>query len=52
MNSRAVVTILSFFFLLSCSLEKKIQKAFDNGQYQNVIDYSLPQLPSDPGNTR
>jgi len=52
MNSRTVVTILSFFFLLSCSLEKKIQKAFENGQYQNVIDYSLPQLSNDPGNTR
>lgn len=50
--TRPLIIVFSLFLLISCSLEKKIQKAFDNGQYQQVIDYSLPIIRSNPSNSK
>lgn len=35
-----------------CSPEKKIQKAFDNGNYQRVIDFYQEKLAQDPNDGR
>ena len=50
--SRPLSVLLSFILLISCSIEKKIQRAFDMGQYQQVIDYSLPLIETNPSDSR
>lgn len=42
--------LAGMFLMWSCSPEKKILKAFDNGHYQRVIDYYRPVLEKDPEN--
>ena len=48
MMIRSVVVLLFTVLLASCSLEKKIRQAFNTGQYQKVIDYTLPQIQKNP----
>ncbi len=36
--------------LWNCSPDKKMKKAFDQGQYQRVINYYLQQVAKEPGN--
>lgn len=45
-----VLLSLAAVIWVSCSPEKKILKAFDNGQYQRVIDYYRTQLDKNPNN--
>ncbi|MBM3178027.1 MAG: OmpA family protein [Bacteroidetes bacterium] len=45
-----LLTALTAATFLSCSPEKKIRKAFNNGQYQRVIDYYANILERDPAN--
>jgi outer membrane protein OmpA-like peptidoglycan-associated protein len=50
---RAAILILSsLVFWVSCSPEKKAQKAFKNGRYQKVIEYYQSVLAKQPNNPK
>ncbi len=42
--------VLLALLLVHCSPDKKMQKAFNQGQYQRVIDYYLSQIAKQPNN--
>lgn len=48
MNKSLLSVLALLLLVLSCSPEKKILKAFDNGHYQRVIDYYKEVLATDP----
>jgi len=54
--ARKIKVFVSIFLLavavMNCSPDKKMQKAFNQGQYQRVISTSLQQIAKDPNNGR
>lgn len=43
-----IITLIIVFVLISCSIEKKMTKAFKLGKYQKVIDYYTDVLEKNP----
>jgi peptidoglycan-associated lipoprotein len=49
---RFLVTFLIALLVSACSPEKKMKKAFDQGQYQKVINYYLDAIEKNPNDSR
>lgn len=50
--SRLFGLILLASLAIACSPEKKMKKAFDQGQYQKVINFYLSQIEKNPNDSR
>jgi len=49
---RFSITMLIALLAFACSPEKKMKKAFDQGQYQRVINYYLDAIEKKPNDSR